>query len=352
MTPERWHEITRLFHAALERDASARGKFLDQECASDNALRAEVEEMLEAHLQAGRFGEAPLLTNSDLQGTATVAGSPTATDRESEPPSPGRTRRPPWWMFGVAASYIATFAFVLYLIIWAPAELRGVVVTFADDAMVIGSLASDSQAAKGGLQIGDRVLAIDGRPMRGPRDWTAATGNLEAGRPHRWLVSRGGDRVNLEIVPLRASVQGRLAEGYIQYLSLLLSAFPLGLLVAWKRPADPAARIGAWFLLTASIAFGFPQGWAAPWRELPAVAQLLLWIPQISRFVLEGIFLSFFVVFPRRLFTARWPWFVLWVPVLATLPWRVAAFYGVIQPDQAVVVPAWILQVGFARPSV
>ena len=42
--------------------------------------------------------------------------------------------------------------------------------------------------------------------------------------------------------------------------------------------------------------------------------QVSFWIPEIGRFVLEGIFLSLFVIFPRRLFRARWPWIVIWAP--------------------------------------
>jgi eukaryotic-like serine/threonine-protein kinase len=78
----------------------------------------------------------------------------------------------------------------------------------------------------------------------------------------------------------------------------------------------------------------------------------LLWIPQISRFVLEGIFLTFFLLFPRPLLMRRWLWFVIWIPVLATLPWRAVAFYGVIQPSSVIAVPTWILQAGFARTIV
>src|SRR5262249_30269165 len=141
-------------------------------------------------------------------------------------------------------------------------------------------------------------------------------------------------------------------DGYVQVLILALSAFPLGLLIAWRRPHDSVARIGAWFMVTASITFGFPPGWAVNWRALPALLQVFLWIPQISRFVLEGIFLTFFLVFPRLLVTRRWLWAALWLPVLATLPWRVIAFYGVIHPMQAAPVPPWILQVGFARTIV
>jgi serine/threonine protein kinase len=52
MRPERWRQIDRLYQAALERDASERGAFLDEACAGDEELRREVESMLAAHEQA------------------------------------------------------------------------------------------------------------------------------------------------------------------------------------------------------------------------------------------------------------------------------------------------------------
>ena len=81
--------------------------------------------------------------------------------------------------------------------------------------------------------------------------------------------------------------------------------------------------------------------------------QVSFWIPEISRFVLVGIFLSLFVIFPRRLFRARWPWILIWAPVLVTLPWRVAQFYAVIyHPSQALAVPVWVNQAANLRTIV
>jgi tRNA A-37 threonylcarbamoyl transferase component Bud32 len=253
------------------------------------------------------------------------------------------------WICVIAASFAFTLGFTLYLIAFGPAELKGVVAAFENGTMVIRSVDSALPGAKSGLRAGDRVLTIDKQPIRHPQDWVAAKANCEPNRPQRWSVSRDGSLVNLEIVLPGSSVRARLSEGYIQYLCLLLGLLPLGLLILWKRPGDFAARIGSWLLLTASIAFGFPNGWAPLWRQLPLAAQALLWIPQISRFVLEGIFLSFFVVFPRPLLKRRWLWIVLWAPVLATLPWRILSFSAVIHPGQGPSVPAWILQLGFAR---
>jgi serine/threonine-protein kinase len=60
MTPDRWRQITRVFHDALARDAWTREPFLDEVCSGDEALRAEVSALLEAHQNAGEFGESPI----------------------------------------------------------------------------------------------------------------------------------------------------------------------------------------------------------------------------------------------------------------------------------------------------
>jgi eukaryotic-like serine/threonine-protein kinase len=59
MTPERWREIERLYHAALERSAEERATFLAEACGNDGALRREVESLLEYHPRAGDFIERP-----------------------------------------------------------------------------------------------------------------------------------------------------------------------------------------------------------------------------------------------------------------------------------------------------
>jgi hypothetical protein len=50
MTPERWRQVTEVFHAARSRDTAARAPYLDDACAGDRALRDEVNAMLDAVL--------------------------------------------------------------------------------------------------------------------------------------------------------------------------------------------------------------------------------------------------------------------------------------------------------------
>ena len=46
MNPERWQQIERLYHEALERESPQRAAFLAEACSGDDALRREVESLL------------------------------------------------------------------------------------------------------------------------------------------------------------------------------------------------------------------------------------------------------------------------------------------------------------------
>ncbi len=59
MTPERWQQIERLYHDALELAPEYRPAFLDRACAGDDELRREVESLLAAHDEAGTFIDKP-----------------------------------------------------------------------------------------------------------------------------------------------------------------------------------------------------------------------------------------------------------------------------------------------------
>src|SRR6266581_2610019 len=61
MMPERWQQLDRLFHSALERAPEERAAFLDQACAGDQQLRREVEVLITSHERAGSFIEKPAL---------------------------------------------------------------------------------------------------------------------------------------------------------------------------------------------------------------------------------------------------------------------------------------------------
>jgi eukaryotic-like serine/threonine-protein kinase len=256
-------------------------------------------------------------------------------------------------MFVVAASFVGLVALIPYLVIWGPADPEGLEAAFELGTMRIRAVAPNVPLAEAGLQGGDQVLSVGGRPVRNLNDWAAVLYNLEVGRLQVWTVLRDGRQLEIKTTTARATRQNRLAFGYISICGLAISCFALGVFIAFRRPNDLVARIGAWFITTASIGFGLPNGWAVPWRQLPAAAAAFLWIPEISRFVIEGIFVTFFAVFPCRLFRSRWPWVLIWAPVLATLPWRISSFASVIyHPEQPSTIPPWFSQVANLRAMI
>jgi tetratricopeptide (TPR) repeat protein/tRNA A-37 threonylcarbamoyl transferase component Bud32 len=62
MEAARLQAVEAIFHAALDVEPAQRDVFLDEKCAGDAALRAEVEALLAAHATAGKFIETPVAT--------------------------------------------------------------------------------------------------------------------------------------------------------------------------------------------------------------------------------------------------------------------------------------------------
>jgi hypothetical protein len=57
--PERWRQIERLYHSALERPSRERAAFLESECLGDDGLRLEVQALLSSAASAENFLDMP-----------------------------------------------------------------------------------------------------------------------------------------------------------------------------------------------------------------------------------------------------------------------------------------------------
>lgn len=260
------------------------------------------------------------------------------------------SERRPWWMHVVAASFLVLNLFNGYLVIWGPALANGLDGTFGGGGLHVRSVASETPFAKAGLRSGDQLLAVNDLPIQGPREWAAALANVKEGQPETWHVLRNGSRLELAVTFAAAKATDRFTAGLVAYVAGILGFLLLGLFIGFRRPREPAARLGAWLFLATSATFGLLNGWAALWRQTPTLVQALLWIPELSRFVVDGISLSFFAMFPRPLFRKPWIWFAIWIPVLVTLPWRVYGFYSVIyRYGHVPPVPGWLNRAVFTR---
>ena len=73
--PEQWPRIKEIVGAALEREPRKRSAFLDEACADDGELRAEVESLLAAHADADALSENPWATTAaDAGGKSQTIG--------------------------------------------------------------------------------------------------------------------------------------------------------------------------------------------------------------------------------------------------------------------------------------
>jgi S1-C subfamily serine protease len=74
----------------------------------------------------------------------------------------------------------------------------------ADTAVAVVDLAPDGPARQAGLQPGDAIVALDGRPIRGIDDLHRALAERPLGTPVRLTVLRGTTRLDLAVLPVEA----------------------------------------------------------------------------------------------------------------------------------------------------
>jgi tRNA A-37 threonylcarbamoyl transferase component Bud32 len=249
--------------------------------------------------------------------------------------------RAPWWFYVLAASFLGCFALQCFTGTLGQAfgyEQEGTTALVTD-------VISDSIWARAGVRPGDRITALDRVPFS---DWDVAVANIEAGRPFILQIERDHKNIELAVVADRRSLSNLnwLSREMLvaQGITLILA-----LLVAFRRPFDPLARIGAWCLASLAVLISITPslGWAADWRRLPLPLGLLLWPAWISGCLGPGSFLTFVAVFPRRLFRSRWLWAFTWAPIVVITIFQAAVYSQLVYRP-----PRPITSLGVYRDSV
>jgi tRNA A-37 threonylcarbamoyl transferase component Bud32 len=237
-------------------------------------------------------------------------------------------RRAPWWMYVIAASLLGAFAMETYLYFQGPTTgIR--LYTFRDGAMLVEEVLPESPAAHAGLQAGDRILAIDNRLTKGLADWDATRLNFQPDHSYPLEVERAGKRLELTLKTERRSwQQERPIDRLNAFVNLTgaLAVLLLAFFVAFRRPRDPIALLGA-LLLALLFSPGFVMGYSALCRQLPFLLGVLVWWPLMGAFFSPPLFFSFCAIFPRKLFRARWIWVVALAPSLLFVSVGVSFFY-------------------------
>src|SRR5713101_898013 len=230
-------------------------------------------------------------------------------------------------MYIIAASLLGNFALSIYLYFWGPEPPFGKF-NFKRQALVVEEVLPDSAGDRAGIQVGDQVLAIDRRRVEGLAQWDITRMNFEVGKSYRLQIERDGKQFERVMTLQQRSWSRQRQYARIGILLTLVSALLtllVALLVAFTRPHDWVARIGALSiaLLGASTS---PYGVSAICRRLPILVGALIWWPALGFFIFPALFFAFCSIFPRKLFRSRWPLVAALTPAVVLFPQVILAF--------------------------
>jgi sigma-B regulation protein RsbU (phosphoserine phosphatase) len=214
------------------------------------------------------------------------------------------------------AFYIADaagqYAYILH------GQERAAVPVFFDLSSEITS--STEEAQKAGLHEGDRVLAVNGHPLRSFDTLLRQTNESRPGDPMTLLIDRkDGSRGNVQLRLAPQITGGKLAFSFRLLLITLYAIFPgfcllVGLWVVAAKPRDP----NAWYVLGMlgfiQCFFANASYWSGPVSSFIGVYSQLANIAFFLSMLLFGIY------FPERVgLDKRYPWakWILIAPSLA-----------------------------------
>jgi membrane-associated protease RseP (regulator of RpoE activity) len=159
-------------------------------------------------------------------------------------------QRAPWWMYLAAAGFISYFLLLIHNSFLGPPD-AGFSASYAGGQMVLSEVFPNSMAERAGMQPNDRLISVEGQPVRSSADWLAISANLESGRTYRLEIERGTH--NLELPFTLGTVPKSVfwtAWNWSEALTIRgtqLLELLLALVIAFTRPYDLAARVGALF---------------------------------------------------------------------------------------------------------
>jgi len=395
MDPGRWSRAKEIFHGALACEPGGREAYLREACAGDPSLRELAESMLAREPEAAGFLELPALHGEAMAlagelesagGVGTPAIQSIAHGAGGEPASPGAGRPPaawpapgpaagspaghppaessipnpasgaqpaapsraPWWLYILAALFMADVLIRAWCHLLGPVGF-GIGGRLEDGRCVVTSVTEGLPAERAGIRLGDALIACEAQPIQRWVNRYTSRPNLEAGRTYRFEFERDGQRLELAVMMRRVRPLGDLYwQSLILWEVAALMMMATALLIAFKRPREPVAGMGALTLAALSVSmylYFLPNGYAAVWRSVPLGLGALLTVPNLAIPLVGAIGLTFFSLFPRPLFRSRWLWLLVWLPAVCQVPLFVRdTLLIVYDPAQAFdrISPEWI----------
>lgn len=249
----------------------------------------------------------------------------------------------PWWMYVVACSYAVYFGVTVYMAFWGP-EWIGITPIQDGDRVLIKDVLSDSQASRAGLRSGDQIVAAAGHHIHNAWDWYAVTFNVSALDSVPVRLIRDGEQLEHTLIVSRRnwqSINAISAYGYA-YPLVQLAYLAIAFMIAFSRPFNIHARLGALFLASAVTPMTFPDGLGAVIRELPPPLQVLLWVQTVlGRFGIAAFF-AFCATFPKPVFRARSALVLCLAPIFVLIPFQLLHVYRLLYLPNPTGAPAWL----------
>ena len=168
------------------------------------------------------------------------------------------------------------------------------------DYGLIATVRPGGPADVAGLEVGDRILAINDVPITRFDALIRMTAEIEVGDVVRYRISREAAEREVSLVMGPIPVESRFQKTTLAATGLAFLA--VGILVAWRR-ADAMAMV--FYSLTLVFAFLFapvPMHPSLAWNVEITILYVLAYL------LLPALFLHFFLIFPfQRAIVARHP---------------------------------------------
>jgi tRNA A-37 threonylcarbamoyl transferase component Bud32 len=243
--------------------------------------------------------------------------------------------RIPWWIWLIAASFIACFVVGFVYLPFKLPEATGIVFDFPNNR--VASVAPGSPGDASGFKPDDTIVNIDGRPVRNVSEVISALSNTTFDHPVSIVVLRREQDIPLQLTLNQTVTQARTPKeslGWRVEFAVSLIQLLVGLLIVLKRPRDLTAIAAGIFLCslgTGNFYFTFPNS-GVLWRNLPSAIQWLIFPTLILG--INGLpvvpMLFFSLSFPKPMLRRRWAWIMLMVLSAPLLGFSTAFNYTVL----------------------
>ena len=220
-------------------------------------------------------------------------------------------------MYLLAASYLGRAGLLVYVEFRGP-ESTGIGFSSiaAPGPTIAATISPGSPAERAGIRPGDRLAQIEGHSVNDTFKWLYALSYAEIGRPLDVRIVRNGEMRDVKLVLGPKPVGSSDVSDWVR-IARALFCLCLALVIAFSRPYNLQARVGAWLLAEVAM-FGLVflniglTGILAVAENLPTPLAILCYLSHIAPG--GALLFAFAAVFPRPLFHGWAALILVWLP--------------------------------------